>query len=171
MEVHNNSSEPWSVALLNTGLVSMTGGRVKRAKEFVGEEPFLLTYDDGVADLNRDSLLQFHNSHGKVMTMTSAQPDGRFWALGIDLDSKIKACKEKPKGDGSRINAGCFVCEPKVFDYIKDGESSIFEQAPLMDLAEDSEVYTFKHEGCWMPMDTLRDRVKLNDLRNKKKAT
>ena len=170
MEIHNNSSEPWKVTLLDTGLDSMTGGRIKRAQDFVGEEPFMLTYGDGVADINIVKLVKFHQSHGKSMTMTSAQPDGRFGALNIDDNNKVKEFKEKPKGDGSWINAGYFVCEPKVFDYIVDGDSSVFEQESLMNLAKDGEVHTYKHHDFWMPMDTLRDKHKLNELWNSDKA-
>jgi len=164
IEVHNNSSEPWKVTLLDTGLHSMTGGRIKRAQEFIGDEPFMLTYGDGVANIDIKKLVEFHKAHGKSMTMTSAQPDGRFGALNIDKDSQVKEFKEKPKGDGSWINAGYFVCEPKVFDYITQGDSTVFEQAPLQDLAKDGEVYTYKHDDFWMPMDTLRDKHKLVKL-------
>ena len=170
MEIHNNSSEPWKVTLLDTGLDSMTGGRIKRAQDFVGEESFMLTYGDGVADINIEELVKFHKTHGKAMTMTSAQPDGRFGALNIDDNNKVKEFKEKPKGDGSWINAGYFICEPKVFDYIVDGDSSVFEQKPLMNLAKDGEVYTYKHHDFWMPMDTLRDKHKLNELWSSDKA-
>ena len=170
MEIHNNSSEPWKVTLLDTGLDSMTGGRIKRAQDFVGEEPFMLTYGDGVADINIEELVKFHKTHGKAMTMTSAQPDGRFGALNIDENNKVKEFKEKPKGDGSWINAGYFICEPKVFDYIVDGDSSVFEQSPLMNLAKDDEVHTYKHHDFWMPMDTLRDKHKLNELWSSDKA-
>ena len=164
IEVHNNSSEPWKVTLLDTGLHSMTGGRIKRAQEFIGDEPFMLTYGDGVANIDIKKLVEFHKTHGKSMTMTSAQPDGRFGALDIDKDNQVKKFKEKPKGDGSWINAGYFVCEPKVFDYITQGDSTVFEQAPLQDLAKDGEVYTYKHDDFWMPMDTLRDKHKLVKL-------
>ena len=164
IEVHNNSSEPWKVTLLDTGLYSMTGGRIKRAQEFIGDEPFMLTYGDGVANIDIKKLVEFHKTHGKSMTMTSAQPDGRFGALDIDKDNQVKKFKEKPKGDGSWINAGYFVCEPKVFDYITQGDSTVFEQAPLQDLAKDGEVYTYKHDDFWMPMDTLRDKHKLVKL-------
>jgi len=164
MEIHNNSSEPWKVTLLDTGLNSMTGGRIKRAQDFVGNEPFMLTYGDGVADINIDELVKFHKSHGKAMTMTSAQPDGRFGALNIDANNQVLEFKEKPKGDGSWINAGYFVCEPKVFDYILEGDGTIFEQEPLKNLAKDGEVFTYKHHDFWMPMDTLRDKMKLNEM-------
>jgi glucose-1-phosphate cytidylyltransferase len=171
MEIHNNSSEPWKITLLDTGLNSMTGGRIKRAQKFIGDEPFMLTYGDGVGDINIKELVEFHKSHGKSMTMTSAQPDGRFGALDIDTDNKVKEFKEKPKGDGSWINAGFFVCEPKVFDYITGGDSTVFEQEPLKNLAKDGEIFTYKHKGFWMPMDTLRDKKKLNEMWNNNNAS
>ena len=170
MEILNNSSEPWKVTLLDTGLNSMTGGRVKRAQDFVGNEPFMLTYGDGVSDLNIDKLVKFHKSHGKAMTMTSVQPDGRFGALNIDENNKVHEFKEKPKGDGNWINAGFFVCEPKVFDYITEGDSTVFEQSPLMNLAKDGEIFTYKHNGFWKPMDSLKDKNDLNKLWSENRA-
>ncbi len=167
MEIHNNSSEPWKVTLLDTGLNTMTGGRIKKAQEFIGDEPFMLTYGDGVADININKLVKFHKSHGKAMTMTSAQPDGRFGALNIDNNNKVNEFKEKPKGDGSWINAGYFVCEPKVFDYITEGDATVFEQEPLRSLAEEGEIFTYKHHDFWMPMDTLRDKMNLNEMWDK----
>ena len=164
MEIHNNSSEPWKVTLLDTGLNSMTGGRIKRAQDFIGNEPFMLTYGDGVADINIEKLVKFHKSHGKAMTMTSAQPDGRFGALDIDENNKVNEFKEKPRGDGSWINAGYFVCEAKVFEYITEGDTTVFEQEPLMNLAKDDEVYTYKHYDFWKPMDSLKDKNDLNKL-------
>ena len=164
IEVINNSSEPWKVTLLDTGINTMTGGRIKRAQKYLGEEPFMLTYGDGVADINIKELLKFHKSHGKSLTMTSAQPDGRFGALEIDEDNKVNEFKEKPKGDGSWINAGYFVCEPNVLDFINEGDATIFEQSPLKNLAKRGEILTYKHNSFWMPMDTLRDKKVLNDL-------
>jgi len=170
MEVLNNSSEPWKVTLLDTGTDSMTGGRIKRAQMLVGNEPFMLTYGDGVSDIDIEELVRFHKAHGKAMTMTSAQPDGRFGALDISIENQVMEFKEKPKGDGSWINAGFFVCEPKVFDYITQGDQTIFEQEPLMNLAKDGEVFTYKHNGFWMPMDTLRDKNTLQKLWDTNKA-
>jgi len=170
MEVLNNTCEPWKVTLLDTGINSMTGGRIKRAQDFIDNEPFLLTYGDGVANINITELIEFHKKHGKSMTMTSAQPDGRFGALEILEDNKVNEFQEKPKGDGSWINAGFFVCEPKVFDYITEGDSTVFEQTPLKNLAKDGEIYTYKHDGFWMPMDTLRDKNMLNDMWDNNKA-
>ncbi len=171
IEILNNSSEPWKVTLLDTGLNTMTGGRVKRAQKFIKNNAFMLTYGDGVSNINLNELLSFHKSHGKLMTMTSAQPDGRFGALEIDKDNKIIEFKEKPKGDGSWINAGFFVCEPQVFDYILEGDATVFEQNPLQKLAKGDELYTFKHNGFWMPMDTLRDKNTLNRMWSDDKAT
>jgi glucose-1-phosphate cytidylyltransferase len=170
MEVHNNSSEPWKITLLDTGLDSMTGGRVKRAQKFIGNEPFILTYGDGVADIDIAELVKFHKSHGKAMTMTSAQPEGRFGALNIEENDQVTHFLEKPKGDGGWINAGFFVCEPKVFDYITEGDSTVFEQAPLQNLAKDGEIFTYKHKSFWKPMDTLRDKFELQKLWENKKA-
>ena len=170
MEVLNNSSEPWKITLLDTGLDSMTGGRVKRAQNFVGNKPFMLTYGDGVSDINIEELVNFHKSHGKAMTMTSAQPDARFGALNIEKNSQVTSFQEKPKNEGGWINAGFFVCEPKVFDYITEGDSTVFEQAPLQNLAKDGEIFTYKHDGFWKPMDTLRDKQQLQKLWEEKKA-
>ncbi len=163
VEVHNNSSEPWKVTLLETGLNTMTGGRIKRAKDFIGNEPFLLTYGDGVADVNMHTLIDFHRKHGKAITMTAVQPEGRFGALETDKDNKVHSFMEKPKGDGSWINGGFFVCEPRVLDYISD-DTTVFEQKPLEQLAREGELYTFRHSGFWKCMDTLRDKTKLNEL-------
>ena len=170
LEVHNNSSEPWKVTLLDTGLNSMTGGRIKRAQEYIGNESFMLTYGDGVANINIKKLVEFHKVNGRAMTMTSAQPDGRFGALDIDCNNKVNNFKEKPKGDGSWINAGYFVCEPKVFEYITQGDQTIFEQEPLKNLAADGEIFTYKHDDFWMPMDTLRDKIKLDEMCDNKTA-
>ncbi len=164
MEIHNNSSEPWKVTLLDTGYNSMTGGRIKRAQDFIGDEPFMLTYGDGVSNIDIKKLVEFHESHNGKITMTSAQPDGRFGALSINENNKVLEFKEKPKGDGSWINAGFFVCEPEVFDYITEGDSTVFEQTPLKSLASDGKLFTYKHHGFWMPMDTLRDKNRLNKM-------
>ena len=163
IEVLNNSSEPWKITLIDTGTNTMTGGRIKRVQDFVGNEPFMLTYGDGVSDIDIGKLVKFHKSHGKLMTMTSAQPDGRFGALDIASDNKVQEFQEKPKGDGSWINAGFFVCEPGVFNYITQGDSTVFEQKPLKNLAKNGEIYTYKHDGFWMPMDTLRDKNVLSE--------
>ena len=171
MEIHNTASESWKVTLFDTGLNSMTGGRIKRAQSIIGNEPFMLTYGDGLADIDIRKLVKFHKSHGKAMTRTSAQLEGRFGALTIEKDKKVTNFMEKPKGDGdSWINAGFFVCEPKVFDFITEGDGTVFEQNPLKNLAKDGEMYTYKHEGFWMPMDTMRDKILLQNSWESKKA-
>ena len=169
IEVLNNSSEPWKITLLDTGVDTMTGGRVRRARELIGGEPFMLTYGDGVSDVNIEELVNFHRAHGKAMTMTSAQPDGRFGALNI-VGNQVKQFMEKPKGDGGWVNAGFFVCEPKVFDYIQEGDDTVFEQEPLQQLALDGEIMTFKHSGFWKPMDSLKDKNDLNEMWAKSQA-
>jgi len=170
MELHNNESEPWKVTLLDTGLDTMTGGRIKRAQKFIGDEPFLLTYGDGVGDIDLAGLVQFHKSHGKAITMTSAQPDARFGALEIGDNMRVDSFFEKPKSEGGWINAGFFVCEPSVFDYITDGDATVFEQDALRNLARDGELYTWQHNGFWRPMDTLRDKNSLEDLWQSQRA-
>lgn len=170
MEVLVNTSEPWKVTILDTGLNTMTGGRIKRAQNFVGNEPFMLTYGDGVSNLNIKSLVEFHKSHKGAISITSVQPDGRFGALNITEQNKVVNFLEKPKGDGGWINAGFFVCQPEVFDYLKDGDSTIFEQKPLQDLAMDGKLYSFKHKGFWKPMDSLKDKNDLNKLWNENQA-
>ncbi|CQB50490.1 glucose-1-phosphate cytidylyltransferase [Vibrio cholerae] len=169
MKIHKNTSEPWTVTLLDTGLHTMTGGRVKRAQEIVGNEPFMLTYGDGVSDVNITELVEFHKSHGKSITMTSVQPDGRFGALELD-GTNVTNFLEKPKGDGAWINGGFFVCEPKVFDYIQDGDRTVFEQSPLQNLALDGELIAFKHNGFWKCMDSLNDKKQLNEMLENGKA-
>ncbi len=170
MKILHNSSEPWKVTFLDTGFNTMTGGRIKRSQNFIGNELFMLTYGDGVSDINIKKLLEFHKSNGKAMTMTSAQPEGRFGALNIDENNRVVNFLEKPKGDGGWINAGFFVCEPEVFEYITEGDSTVFERAPLQNLAKDGEIFTYKHEGFWKPMDTLRDKKILQKLWESGKA-
>lgn len=168
-EYFNNKTEPWKITLVDTGLETMTGGRIKRVRDFIDNEPFLLTYGDGVSDVNIEKLVNFHKSHGKAITMTSAQPEGRFGALNIEGDNQVTHFLEKPKGDGHWINAGFFVCEPKVLDYIEN-DSTTFEQEPLKNLAIDGEMFTYKHDGFWKPMDTLKDKNDLNKLWDNSKA-
>ncbi|MCK9401177.1 MAG: glucose-1-phosphate cytidylyltransferase [Bacteroidales bacterium] len=166
---HNNYAEPWKVTLIDTGLDTMTGGRIKRAQEYVGNEPFMLTYGDGVGDVDINQLVEFHMNHGKFITMTSVLPEGRFGALEIDESLKVKSFQEKPKGDGSWINGGFFVCQPEVFDYI-EGDKTIFEIDPLENLAKDNQLYTYKHHGFWKPMDNQRDKSQMEELIEKNKA-
>lgn len=164
MEINNNNCEPWKVTLIDTGYSTMTGGRIKRAEKIIGNAPFMLTYGDGVADVNIKDLVKFHESHSGKITMTSIQPEGRFGALDIDENFKVNKFTEKPKGDGNWINGGYFVCEPEVLDYITEGDHSIFEQEPLESLAIKNLLYTYKHNGFWMPMDTLKDKNQLNKM-------
>lgn len=161
--IHNHSAEPWRVTLVNTGLETMTGGRVKRIRSYIGNEPFMLTYGDGVANVNINELVNYHKTHGKLATVTSIQPSGRFGALDLTHESKVLGFQEKPKGDGHWINGGFFVLEPKVFDHIED-DATILEKGPLENLASDGELIAYKHSGFWQPMDTLRDKNQLDEL-------
>jgi len=171
VEIINNNSEPWKVTLLDTGLHTMTGGRIKRAKDVIGDETFMLTYGDGVGDINIEELVKFHKKHGKLATMTSYQPEGRFGGIAFDeKQEKVEKFMEKPAGDGGWINAGFFVCEPKVLDYITEGDATIWERKPLENLAKDGELYSYKHTGFWKPMDTLRDNRQLNQMWNENRA-
>jgi len=163
LEIHNNYSENWKITLIDTGLETMTGGRVKRAQQFIGNEPFHLTYGDGVSDVNLKELVEFHHKNKKKITMTAIQPDGKFGALKIEKDNRISSFLEKPKGDGAWINGGFFVCEPSVLDYI-ESDKTIFERDPLENLAKAGELFSFKHEGFWKCMDTLRDKNQLNEM-------
>jgi glucose-1-phosphate cytidylyltransferase len=161
--IHHHSAEPWTVTLANTGLETMTGGRVKRIREYVGDEPFMLTYGDGVSDVNIQELVSYHKAHGKLATVTSIQPSGRFGALDLAECNTVRGFQEKPKGDGAWINAGFFVLDPKIFDYIA-GDETILEKEPLENLARAGELVAYTHSGFWQPMDTLRDKNHLEDL-------
>jgi len=167
---HNNHAEPWKVTLVDTGLETMTGYRIKKVKDYIKNETFLLTYGDGVSDINISDLISYHKSHGKALTMTSVQPEGRYGSLIVNSDNKVLSFQEKPQGDGAWINAGFFVCEPEVFDYIPDGDKIVFEREPLESLAKAGQLYAFKHEGFWKPMDTQRDKGQMEELIEKKKA-
>ena len=167
---HNNYAEPWVITLVDTGLDTMTGGRIKRVRDYLGNEPFMLTYGDGVSDVNIRDLVAFHKKHGKIVTMTSVQPEGRYGSLVIDNNNRVLSFQEKPKGDGAWINAGFFVCQPELFDYIPDGDNIIFEREPLESLAGSGQLYTYKHEGFWKPMDTQRDKGQLELLIENRKT-
>ncbi|MBP3924560.1 glucose-1-phosphate cytidylyltransferase [bacterium] len=164
VEIHKNRYEPWRVTMLYTGQDTMTGGRVKKAQDYIGDEQFLLTYGDGVSDINIKDVVDFHNKKGQYLTMTAVQPCGRFGAIDIASDGLINNFKEKPQGDGGWINGGFMVCEPQVFDYIKDDESVIFEREPLENLAKDGQLNAYKHNGFWRPMDTLKDKNDLTEM-------
>jgi glucose-1-phosphate cytidylyltransferase len=169
MEIHQNESEPWKVTLVDTGLNTLTGGRIKRAKEYIGNDDFLLTYGDGLSNVDIAKSVKFHKSHDKIVTMTTVQPVGRYGAINIREDNSISSFKEKPKGDGAWINGGFFVCKPEVLEYI-DGDSTIFEQEPLTNLAINGELISFKHYKFWECMDTLRDKKSLCEMWNSGKA-
>ena len=161
--VHNHTAEPWSVTLVNTGQETMTGGRVKRVEQYVGNETFMLTYGDGVADVDIRKLYDYHKGHGKLATVTSTQPAGRFGALDLAEEGLVRGFQEKPKGDGAWVNAGFFVLEPAIFDYL-DGDGTVLEKEPLERLAGDAELVAYRHDGFWQPMDTLRDKNLLEEL-------
>lgn len=164
IDIHRNRCEPWKVTMLYTGRNAMTGSRIKQARHYVGEEPFMLTYGDGVGDVNIKKLLECHKNSGKAVTLTAVQPSGRFGALNIQADNSISHFQEKPVGDGSWVNGGFFVCEPEAFDYIPEGENAIWEKEPLMKLAAAGKLNAYKHAGFWKPMDTLKDKLELNEL-------
>lgn len=169
MEIHKTFSEKWKVTIIDTGQDTMTGGRIKRAKEYIGENTFMLTYGDGVSDVNLSELLSEHKKNGKFVTMTVVQPDGRFGAVEINSQNEAVRFHEKPKGDGGWINGGFFVCEPDILDYISE-DKNIFEKDVLEKLAEDSQLGTRKHFGFWKAMDSLRDKNHLCDLWEKESA-
>lgn len=168
MTVHDNYSEPWKVTLIDTGLNTMTGGRVKRIQPYVDNEPFMLTYGDGVCDVNIAKLVEYHQTHGKIATMTAVQPEGRFGVLDID-NNQINAFREKNKDDMGFINAGFMVLQPEIFHYIKD-DSTILEREPLETVASQGQLMAYKHYGFWQCMDTMRDKEKLEKLWLSKEA-
>ncbi len=169
MIVHNNFSESWKVTLVDTGLNTMTGGRVKRVKEYIGNEPFMLTYGDGVSNVNIPELLQFHQNHGKIGTITTVNVGQRFGIMDIDGDGRIAAFREKNGSDGSVVNGGFMVMNPEIFDYI-EGDETVFEKKPLETLAEQGQLMAYRHEGFWSCMDTQRDKKFLEELWNSGKA-
>ena len=162
--IHEHTTESWRVTLVDTGLNTMTGGRIKRIQKYIGNETFMLTYGDGVSDVNLKSLSQFHKKSGKYATLTAIQLKGKFGALGLDSE-RVTSFVEKPKGDGSWINGGFFVLEPAIFDYI-EGDKTFWEREPLEKLAKDEQLTAYKHCGFWKCMDTLRDKRELEELWN-----
>ena len=161
MTVHEKRSEDWSVTIVDTGETTMTGGRIKRVKDYIQDETFCMTYGDGLGDVNITELLEFHKNHQKKATITAVQPPGRYGALEIDT-GLVSSFKEKPEGDGSWINGGFFVLEPCVMDYIS-GDECFWEREPLEQLSREGELLAYKHGGFWQPMDTLRDRKQLQE--------
>jgi len=169
MEVHQRNAEPWKVTLVDTGEETMTGGRIKRVADYVkDDELFCLTYGDGVSDVNITELIAFHKAQNSKATLTATLPPGRFGALDL-AGNKVNSFVEKPQGDGAMINGGFFVLSPKVIDYIKD-DKTIWEREPLERLAQEGELAAFRHNGFWQPMDTLRDKVHLEELWDSGKA-
>ncbi len=161
--VHNNTSEAWRVTVVDTGIHTMTGGRIKRVKEYLEGKPFMVTYGDGVSDVNIRKLVNFHNMHGKMMTMTGIQPEGRFGVLDISKGDSVREFREKDKGDNGWINGGFFVCRPEVLDYM-EGDMTVLEREPMEWLVREGQLMCYKHSGFWQCMDTMRDKEKLEKL-------
>ena len=168
LDIHQNHAEPWRITLLDTGDQTQTGGRLKRVRDYVGEEEFCMTYGDGVGDIDIRAQLDFHRSHGGLATITATQPPGRFGVLDLD-QHRVAGLREKPQGDGAWINGGFFVLSPRVLDYIQ-GDDTLWERDPLERLAAESRLFAYKHGGFWHPMDTLRDKTYLEELWNSSRA-
>lgn len=169
MEVHHKKAEPWEITLVDTGEATMTGGRLKRIRDYLDDEPFCFTYGDGVADVDIKALIAHHKEHKRLATVTAVQPPGRYGALQFGDNSSVSAFQEKPEGDGAWINGGFFVLDPKVIDRIQD-DSTLWEQEPLKSLALDGELTAYHHNGFWQPMDTLRDKKLLESLWERNEA-
>jgi glucose-1-phosphate cytidylyltransferase len=170
MNIHAGKAEPWRVTLVDTGEETMTGGRLKRVREHIGNDTFCFTYGDGVSNINIAQLIDFHKAEGVSATLTAVQPPGRFGAISLTKEqTKITQFHEKPEGDGAWINGGYFVLEPEVIDYIAD-DTIMWEHEPLKKIAHDGKLAAFKHDGFWQPMDTLKDKNYLEDLWQKGKA-
>jgi glucose-1-phosphate cytidylyltransferase len=167
--VHSNTAEPWKVTLVNTGMDTMTGGRVKRIQDYVGNETFFLTYGDGLSDINIKNLISFHKKHKRLATVTAVKPPGRFGIIDLDEKDSVSRFLEKPKGDGYWMSGGFFVMEPKIFEYLENDET-VLERKPLETLAKEGNLKAYKHEGFWYAMDTLRDKIHLEKLWNTDKA-
>ncbi len=166
IEIHHSNAEDWRVTLIDTGLETMTGGRLKRVSEYIGDETFCMTYGDGVSDIDISALVDFHEQQGRLATMTAVQPPGRFGAFSLgESDTRVDHFREKPKGDNAWINGGFFVLEPSVLDFV-EGDATTWEAEPMERLANDGQLSAYKHAGFWQPMDTLRDRMYLEDLWN-----
>jgi len=172
MEVHKRKAEPWKVTIVDTGDDTMTGGRLARVSQFLDNEAFCFTYGDGVANIDITASIAFHRSHGKRATLTAVQPPGRYGSLGFnDTDDRfIQQFQEKPEGDGAWINGGYFILDPSVLNYIQEGDATIWERKPLEALAKDNQLAAYRHRGFWRPMDTLRDKVTLEELWEKGEA-
>ncbi|MFA6054899.1 MAG: glucose-1-phosphate cytidylyltransferase [Thermodesulfovibrionales bacterium] len=169
IEAHDSKAEPWKITLVDTGLNTLTGGRIKRVRKYLNKNTFMLTYGDGVGDIDIRRLLDFHKNHGKYATITAVQPPGRFGSMNLGDGDNVLSFQEKPKGDNAWINGGFFVLEPQVMDYI-EGDETLWEKEPLERLAKDGQLLAYKHYGFWKPMDTLRDKTELENLWNSEKS-
>ncbi|QMU28968.1 glucose-1-phosphate cytidylyltransferase [Adhaeribacter radiodurans] len=165
LEIHNSFSEKWKITLVETGKDTLTGGRIKRIQKYIGNERFMLTYGDGVSNVNINELIEAHESGKKHVTITAIQPSGRFGVLSLEEDNHITSFHEKRSEDVGWVNGGFFVCEPEIFNYI-EGDSTIWEREPLENLAKENQLKAFKHRGFWQPMDSLKDKLDLNELWN-----
>jgi glucose-1-phosphate cytidylyltransferase len=164
VEIHRTDAEDWRVSLIDTGLETMTGGRLKRVREYIGDDPFCMTYGDGVSDVDITRLVEFHREHGRIATMTAVQPPGRFGAFSLGgSETVVKHFREKPQGDNAWVNGGYFVLDPAALDYIA-GDETTWEREPMENLVRDEQLCAYRHTGFWQPMDTLRDRMYLEDL-------
>jgi glucose-1-phosphate cytidylyltransferase len=170
LDIHQSNVEPWKITLIDTGQNTMTGGRIKRIQSYVNNETFMLTYGDGVSNVNIKELVEFHKKNKKTATLTTVQPSGKFGALEINNTNQVTSFQEKPKGDGAWINGGFFVLEPEIFKYINEGDSTIWERKPMESLSKENQLMAFHHNGFWRPMDTLRDKMDLEDLWNTENA-
>jgi len=166
MEVHSTDAEAFTVTLVDTGLNTKTAGRLKKVQRYIGDEDFMLTYGDGLADVNISGLLAFHQSHNKIATVKADQPEGRFGSMEIQSDDIVDHFKEKPKGDNKWINGGFFVLKSEVFNYLNDAgiDDVMWEDAPMQNLANDKQLVAYRHTGFWKPMDALRDKIELENL-------
>jgi len=166
VEIHKSTAEPWKISLIDTGLNTMTGGRIKRVREYIGDQTFMLTYGDGVGNVDIKALLNFHKEKTRMATVTAVQPSGRFGAISLTEAQIVSSFTEKPKADGAWINGGFFVLESGIFDYIREDDETIWERSPLENLARDNQLAAYKHTGFWRPMDTQRDRIELENMWN-----
>ncbi|HCJ66769.1 MAG TPA: glucose-1-phosphate cytidylyltransferase [Elusimicrobia bacterium] len=169
-QIHTTTSEQWKITLVDTGINTMTGGRLKRIEKYVGNETFMMTYGDGVGNININNLLDFHKKNKTLATLTAFQTADRFGLVNINPDSRVDSFLEKPKGEGSWISVGFFVLEPAVLNYIKEGDATIWEKSSLSNIAKDGQLSAYKHTGFWKPMDTLRDKIELERLWEEGKA-
>ncbi|MCF6314097.1 MAG: glucose-1-phosphate cytidylyltransferase [Verrucomicrobiales bacterium] len=170
MQVHRKKAEPWKVTIVDTGEDTMTGGRLARVADYLDDESFCFTYGDGVADIDISKLIEFHQQQGREATLTAVQPPGRYGAIAFGASNDVLQFQEKPEGDGAWINGGYFVLEPSALDRIQDGDQTSWERAPLESLARDGQLSAYQHHGFWRPMDTLRDRIELEEMWNSGKA-